>query len=54
MVDLAEKAGLRLDPQILSQELGLPVVPMQADDGKGIVELKQTLRIPVPKRAEAK
>jgi ferrous iron transport protein B len=48
MIDLAENAGLRLDPQLLSEELGLPVVPMQADRGKGIVELKQALRIPLP------
>lgn len=48
MVDLAEKAGLRLDPAMLSEELGLPVVPMQADVGKGMIELKQALRYPFP------
>jgi ferrous iron transport protein B len=48
MVDMAEKSGLRLDPAKLSEELGVPVVPMQASAGKGIVELKQALRLPFP------
>jgi ferrous iron transport protein B len=53
MVDLAEKTGLRLDPAKLSEELGIPVVPMQANARKGIVELKQALRFPLPIAAEA-
>lgn len=48
MVDMAEKAGLRLDPAKLSEELGVPVVPLQASAGKGIIELKQALRFPFP------
>lgn len=48
MVDVAEKSGLRLDPPKLSKELGVPVVPMQAVAGKGIVELKQAIRHPLP------
>ena len=51
MVDLAERTGLRLDPVKLSEELGVPVVPMQADAGKGLIELKQALRIPFPASA---
>ncbi len=53
MVDVAEKQGLRLDPEKLSAELGIAVVPMQANAGKGIVELKQALRHPLPCAAEA-
>lgn len=53
MVDLAENAGLRLDPAKLSEELGIPVVAMQADAGKGIIELKQALRHPFPPASEA-
>jgi ferrous iron transport protein B len=45
MVDMAERSGLRLDPSQLSSALGVVVVPMQADAGKGIVELKQALSI---------
>ena len=48
MVDVAEKDGLRLDPVKISEELGVPVVPTQADAGKGVVELKQALRFPRP------
>ena len=48
MVDMAEKSGLRLDPAKLSEELGVPVVPMQASVGKGLIELKQALRFPLP------
>jgi ferrous iron transport protein B len=48
MVDMAEKSGLRLDPAKLSEELGVPVVPLQANTGKGIIELKQALRFPFP------
>ncbi len=53
MVDVAERSGLRLDPAKLSEELGIPVVPMQANAKKGIVELKQALRFPHPIAAEA-
>jgi len=48
MVDMAERSGLRLDPQKISEELGVPVVPMQASAGKGVVELKQAIRHPLP------
>ena len=53
MVDVAEKSGLRLDPAKLSEELGIPVVPMQAKAGKGITDLKQALRHPFPPVSEA-
>ncbi|MEY5012626.1 MAG: ferrous iron transport protein [Verrucomicrobiota bacterium] len=48
MVDVAEKAGLRLDVAKISEELGVPVVAMQASARKGIVDLKQALRMPFP------
>ncbi len=54
MVDMAEKAGLRLDPAKLSEELGVPVVPLQASAGKGIIELKQALRFPFPSAPQPK
>jgi ferrous iron transport protein B len=53
MVDVAEAAGVRLDPQLLAEELGVPVVAVQADRAKGIIELKQALRIPLPAAAKA-
>lgn len=48
MVDVAEKSGIRLDPVKLSEELGIPVVPMQANAKKGVIDLKQTFRTPLP------
>lgn len=53
MVDVAERSGLRLDPVKLSEELGIPVVPMQANAKRGIVELKHALRFPHPPASEA-
>ncbi len=53
MVDVAEKSGLRLDPAALSEELGIPVIPMQANAGKGIIELKQSIRLPFPPASTA-
>lgn len=47
MVDVAESSGLRLDPVKLSEELGISVVPMQANAKKGILQLKQALRLPI-------
>jgi ferrous iron transport protein B len=52
MVDVAERAGLRLDPTKMAEELGIPVVPMQANAKRGIVELKQALRFPFPAAAK--
>lgn len=48
MVDLAERAGIRLDPVALSEELGVPVVVVQANRGKGLVELRQAMGKPLP------
>ena len=39
MVDLAEKASIEIDAEQLSRELGCPVVPIVARDGRGITEL---------------
>ncbi|TAE90117.1 MAG: hypothetical protein EAZ81_11160 [Verrucomicrobia bacterium] len=48
MVDVAENQGIRLDPTLLSEQLGVAVVPLQANRQKGLVELKQALRHPFP------
>jgi len=47
-VDLAESQGVRINVEMLSEELGLPVVPCQANHNKGIIELKQAIRHPFP------
>lgn len=53
MIDVAERSGLRLDPAKLAEELGIPVVPLQASANQGILELKQALRFPLPHAATA-
>jgi ferrous iron transport protein B len=40
MMDVAEGQGLKIDVDRLSQQLGVPVVPMQANNGRGIDQLK--------------
>jgi len=52
MIDLAESAGIRIDPAILSEELGVPVVAIQADRRHGVVALKHAIRHPLPRAAK--
>ncbi len=47
MIDVAEAAGLRLDVAGLAAALGVPVIPCQANKGKGIVPLKHAMCQPV-------
>ena len=44
MIDVADGAGLRLDPQALQSILGVPVVPTVATRGEGIPELLDALQ----------
>src|SRR5436309_2025978 len=39
MVDVAESQGIRVDSDRLSERLGLPVVPIQANKGRGLDRL---------------
>lgn len=43
MMDVAEKRGISIDSDLLSQKLGCPVVSIVAVSGKGINDLKQAL-----------
>src|SRR5439155_1849085 len=43
MIDVAERHGLRIDAARLSQQLGVPVVPIQANKGKGLDRLKEAV-----------
>jgi ferrous iron transport protein B len=43
MYDLAERDGLKLDPQALARELGVPVIPTVAVRKRGIDDLKEAL-----------
>ncbi len=44
MMDAAERAGLKVDPQALSARLGVPVVPIVASRGRGVKELIAAIR----------
>jgi len=43
MVDMAEKAGIHIDVEALEAELGVPVIPVVATQGKGLLALKTAL-----------
>jgi ferrous iron transport protein B len=43
MVDVAERQGVRIDFDRLAKLTGLPVVPIQANRGKGLSELKAAI-----------
>ncbi len=51
MIDVAEGKHWRIDVEKLSGILGIPVIPMQATSGKGMIELKVAMSrsdVPVP------
>lgn len=53
MLDMAERSGIRIDLKALEEELGVPVIPVVATQGKGITELKAAISrhpLPEPKR----
>lgn len=43
MMDVAAKQGITIDCKQLADKLGIPVVPMQANKGKGLSELKAAI-----------
>lgn len=47
-LDAAEAQGLRLDPTALSEDFGVPFVPIAAHTGRGLTNLKHAIRQPFP------
>lgn len=47
-IDAAEARGLRLDPVALSEDFGVPFVPLSATTQRGLTNLKHALRAPFP------
>ena len=43
MVDVAEAQGLRIDGAALAESIGMPVVPIQANKGRGLDNLKRAI-----------
>ncbi len=54
MMDLAAQAGLQIRAARLEHELGIPVIPCEAANNKGLIELKLALSrhdLPLPRHA---
>jgi len=54
MMDLAVRAGLNIRVARLEKELGIPVIPCEAVNGKGLIELKLAMsraELPLPRHA---
>ena len=43
MIDVADRQGHHIDEEALSAELGVPVVPLVANTGKGVPELREKI-----------
>ena len=43
MMDVAANQGIRIDVEALSQQLGVPVVAIQANKGKGLGQLRDAI-----------
>src|SRR5690606_32727072 len=54
MMDLALKGGLQIRVARLEKELGIPVIPCEAVNGRGLVELKLAMSradLPLPRHS---
>jgi ferrous iron transport protein B len=43
MIDVAEQEGIQVEPRVLEAALGIPVVPLIASKGTGLVRLEETI-----------
>jgi ferrous iron transport protein B len=43
MMDVAEKEGIKVEPDVLEKAIGIPVVPMSASRGQGLEELEAAI-----------
>jgi ferrous iron transport protein B len=46
MIDVAESQGIRIDTERLAQQLGVPVIPIQANKGTGLDRLQKAIACP--------
>ena len=51
-IEAAEAQGLRIDPEALSDGFQLPFIPVSAETGRGLTELRQAIRFPLPDPSE--
>jgi ferrous iron transport protein B len=43
MLDIAAKHGISVDPRLLSDRLGIPIVPIQANAGRGVDDVRAAI-----------
>jgi ferrous iron transport protein B len=43
MIDVAQSHGIEIDAEQLAEKLGIPVVPIQANKGRGLEQLRQAI-----------
>ena len=51
MMDVAEREGIKVEPEVLEKAIGIPVVPMSASKGQGIEELEAAIENLLANRA---
>lgn len=54
MMDVAEKEGIRVEPEVLEKAMGIPVVPMSASRGQGAERLEAAIEATLQGRLEYK
>lgn len=54
MIDIVKREGIEIDYAILAEKIGVPVVPVSAINGEGIVELMTTVQETAKKERTAK
>jgi ferrous iron transport protein B len=54
MIDVATAHGLKIDAELLAKQLGVPVVPIQANRGKGLDQLRQAVLDAIDRPAPVK
>jgi ferrous iron transport protein B len=52
MMDVAEKEGIRVEPDVLEKAIGIPVVPMSASRGQGLEALEAAIESMLMQKAE--
>ena len=50
MVDVAARQGIKVNAPLLSERLGIAVVPIQANAGRGLAELQAAITAAVDKK----
>jgi ferrous iron transport protein B len=52
MMDVAEREGIKVEPDVLEKAIGIPVVPMSAARGQGAEELESAIEAMLLQKAE--